>query len=357
MARRRSNLIVRLEKTSLVVIALLIFASAGLGQSPITTIVLGPDQIGKVKTAQGISTRITFPDPVYEIICGDLYDPGSGKGLFVVQGSGDDRQRGNSVYLKPVASRGMSNLFVTTGEKGKNTYNFDLEIVPIAQAHRVVNVVPGSGSGQGSTSTPASGDVQVTGNGQSDSGKPAADNDDKRNEIEQQARRQADEILRQARQQADRIVAEGEARIQEMDRQATQRGEQEVERRFLQALMLGLHDVKVANTRTVVNKVIVSLDPRIVIIEDKAYLRYTIHNTGDRPFAFTKLALVKSSGSDVESITVEITQSKTENKLDSGEVMAGVMAFDPKVLSVKDNKVLLLVRGEENSEIARVGVQ
>ena len=42
---------------------------------------------------------------------------------------------------EPVATKGMSNLFVTTGEKGKNTYNFDLEIVPVALAHRVVNVI------------------------------------------------------------------------------------------------------------------------------------------------------------------------------------------------------------------------
>src|SRR6185295_6570731 len=100
-------LISRLER--LIPIALLLMlAPAARAQGTVTTIVLGPDQIGKVKTAQGISTRMTFPEPVTEIICGDLYDAASGKGLFVVQSSGDERQRGNSVYLKPVATKGVS---------------------------------------------------------------------------------------------------------------------------------------------------------------------------------------------------------------------------------------------------------
>src|SRR4029078_2196721 len=163
-----------------------------------------PDQIGKVKTAQGISTRITFPEPIFEIICGDLYDAASGKGLFVVQSSGNDTQRGNSVYLKPVAAKGVSNLFVTTGEKGKSTtYNFDLEIVPMAQAHRVVNVFastnqPGSDS---------SGHSWKGGRNAGDGSRPGGDGDKSRTDIEQQARTKADETIRLARQQGDRIIA------------------------------------------------------------------------------------------------------------------------------------------------------
>src|SRR6185295_16581058 len=103
----RSNLISTLAK-AISVTLLLMLAPVTRAQSTVTTIVLSPDQIGKVRTAQGISTRITFPEPVTEIICGDLYDAASGKGLFVVQSSGDERQRGNSVYLKPVATKGVS---------------------------------------------------------------------------------------------------------------------------------------------------------------------------------------------------------------------------------------------------------
>src|SRR5215471_15805343 len=112
----------------------LLFVVPAQAQSPITSLTLGPDQIGKLRTAVGLSTRLSFSEPVKEVICGDLYDPASGKGSFVVQ-------RGeNDVFIKPVVSKGFSNMFVKTGDKGEHTYNFDLEIVAAAQAFRVVNV-------------------------------------------------------------------------------------------------------------------------------------------------------------------------------------------------------------------------
>jgi len=60
---------------------------------------LGPNQIGVVKSAQEITTRITFTQPVKEVICGDLYDNTSGTGSFVVQRSGKD------IFLKPICPR------------------------------------------------------------------------------------------------------------------------------------------------------------------------------------------------------------------------------------------------------------
>jgi vacuolar-type H+-ATPase subunit E/Vma4 len=295
---------------------------------------------------------LTFPEPVYEIICGDLYDVGTGKGLFVVQGSGDDRQRGNSVYLKPVATKGMSNLFVTTGEKGKHTYNFDLEIVPLSQAHRVVNVLDPAGTqpaaAGGTSSTPE--------NGPGEPANKPIEGDARRAESEQQARRQADEIIRQARQQADRIIGEAEAKVIETNRQSSQRGEQEAQRRFVQALLLGIREVKVNTQRTTIKKVIIALDPRIVVLEEKAYLRYTIQNTGDREFIFAAIGLERISGAETETITIEVNQSKPENKLDPGEVMAGVIVFDSKLLTPKD-KLMLFIRSEENAELTRVTIQ
>jgi hypothetical protein len=340
------------------VILLVTLAPIVRAQSTVTTIVLGADQIGKVKTAQGISTRITFPEPVSEIICGDLYDAASGKGLFVVQSSGNDQQRGNSVYLKPVATKGVSNLFVTTGEKGKaSTYNFDLEIVPMAQAHRVVNVFssasPGSDSsaaGAGTTSSSKGGP-----NG-GDSARPGTDPEQRRAEIEQQARIKGDETLRLARQQADRIVGEAEARALEIDRQAAQRGEQEIQHKFVQALMLGIREVRVSNPRTMVRKVIVLLDPRIVMIDDKAYLKYTIQNTSDQIFSFNAIAMERTAATETQPIAVEVHQSKAENKLEPGEVMNGVLVFDPKNIAPKD-KLNLLLRGEANAELIRVNIQ
>ena len=103
-------------------------------RTPISTVTLGPDQIWIVKTAQKISTRISFSEPIKEIICGDLYDPASGTGSFVIQRIEKD------IFVKPILTKGISNMFVKAGEKGEYMYNFSLLIVPHDQAHLIVNV-------------------------------------------------------------------------------------------------------------------------------------------------------------------------------------------------------------------------
>jgi TonB family protein len=108
--------------------------SVSAAQTPTTTITLGPDQVGLVKTAERITTRISFPETIKEIICGDLYDPATGRGSFVVQGSDMD------VFLKPIVSKGVSNIFVKTGKKGEFIYSLDLVIGPVDEAYRIVTV-------------------------------------------------------------------------------------------------------------------------------------------------------------------------------------------------------------------------
>jgi TonB family protein len=120
------------------IIAAALFVTLGpivLAQSPVVSLRLKPDQIGLVKTAQGISTRVAFREVVSEVICGDLYDPVRGTGSFVVQ------KLGNDVFIKPVTSKSFSNMFVRTGENGEFIYSFDLVIVPVDQAYRIVNTV------------------------------------------------------------------------------------------------------------------------------------------------------------------------------------------------------------------------
>src|SRR5204863_9375461 len=74
------------------------------------------------------------------------YDPATGKGTFVVQRSGGVDRPGNEVFIKPVSSKGLSNMFVKTGD-GKHTYSFDLTIVSTPQAaHRMVNVTDPAGT-------------------------------------------------------------------------------------------------------------------------------------------------------------------------------------------------------------------
>jgi hypothetical protein len=167
--------------TIILVLELLVLAATAEAQTLITTMTLGPSQIGSVKTAPGITTRISFSEPVKEIICGDLYDPTSGKGSFVIQRSDND------VFLKPVVPKGLSNMFVKTGEKGENVYSLDLVIVPTAEAFRMVTVVSAQAAAQQSPSA------------EHQNADPSA----KALEV---AQKQAEEIINNARQQSGQIV-------------------------------------------------------------------------------------------------------------------------------------------------------
>jgi hypothetical protein len=64
----------------------------------------------------------------------------------------------------------------------------------------------------------------------------------------------------------------------------------------------------------------------------------------------------ENRAAETQAIIVEVHQSKAENKLDPGEVMNGVLVFDPKLIAPKD-KLNLFLRGEANAELIRVTIQ
>jgi Domain of unknown function (DUF4352) len=327
-------------------LVLLVFVTAtqgAFGQTPVATLALGTDRIGEIKTAQGITTMIRFPEAVQEIVCGDLYDAGTGKGTFVVQRSGTTERPGNEVFIKPVSSKGASNMFVKTD--GKHTYSFDLTIVGTAQAHRMVNVTD--------LAAPASPANDPRG---ADPEKSPPDFERLKADAEQQARARAAEILRGAQQQADRKIAEADAKLAEAERLAPQRAEQEIERRFMQALMLGLRETKVSNTRATAKRVVITLDQQMLQFDDKAYLRYTMQNTGEQDFAFTAMSLELTDGKETKPLTALVNQSKPDNLLAPGESLTGVIVFDPKQVGVKQ-RLTLFVRGEDSAELAHVTIQ
>jgi vacuolar-type H+-ATPase subunit H len=315
-----------------VVLALLVAATSVRAQSLIITISLGPNQIGQVKTTQGITTRVTFPDPVRDIICGDLYDATTGKGSFVVQ------RIDNDVFLKPVVAKGLSNLFVKTGEKGEHTYSFDLQIVPLDQAHRVVNVA---------------GDASVT---RTAGAQPAADPSEDAKRILATAQQQADAIMTQANKQASEIYSKALQRAEVLDHQSADRAQQEVEQRFVRAMIQGVREIKSVDSRVVAKKVSLTLDPRVLTFDDKSYLRYTIRNDGDKEFSFNGLSLERRSGKDMFVIPAKVIQGRAENKLSPGDAIMGVIVFDPKEVAAGD-KLTLYVRGKDNTEIARLNIQ
>lgn len=326
-------------------------AQSAFTQTPVATLALGPDRIGEIKTTPGITTMIKFPETVQEIVCGDLYDMATGKGTFVVQRSGTNEHPGNEVFVKPVSSKGASNMFVKTD--GKHTYSFDLTIVATAQAHRMVNVTDVAAP---VNSNPAAPVAEPRPSSDPDPEKPAPDFERQKAEAEQQARAKAAEILRGAQQQADRKIAEADAKLAEAERLAPQRADQEIERRFMQALMLGLREAKVSNTRAIAKKVVITIDQRLLIFDAKAYLRYTIQNTGDTDFAFTAISLEVSEGNETKPLTSVVNQSKPENLLSPGESLTGIIVFDPKQVGTKQ-RLTLFVRGADSAEIAHVTIQ
>ena len=334
-------------------IFLVVAPAVSTAQTAVTSLPLGPDRIGEIRTAQGITTMIRFPDPVQEIICGDLYDPSTGKGTFVVQRSGSSDRPGNEVFIKPVSPKGLSNMFVKTSD-GKHTYSFDLTIVATPQAaHRMINVTdPAAPSVFTSPASSSSTDQKA-----SDSDKPTADFERLKADAEQQARIKAAEILRTAQQQADRKTAEADAKLAEAERLAPQRASQELERRFSQAVMLGLREMKVSSTHVVTpKKAVINLDPRVLIFDERAYLRYMIQNSGDKDFSFTLLSLEVTDGKTMKPLTAEIIQSKNVNSLAPGESLTGVILFDPKQVAAKQ-KLVLFVRGEDSAELAHLTIQ
>lgn len=318
-------MITRMTLSFALLSSLLIAPVAG-AQSPITTLFLDADQIGLVKTGQGITTRISFPQPVSEIVCGDLYDPGSGKGSFVVQRSGHD------VFLKPVVPRAYSNLFVKTGENNSRVYNFDLTVVSTSEAHRVVNVTG---------PTAHSGREEGVIRGAED---PSS--------ILTKAQQQVDEIVASARQQASRIVAEAEQRATDSDREAASRAESEIDRKIVRALMLGLREAKITAQQVLTKNLAINVEKKLITFDDKSYLRFTMQNTGDVDLAFKSVSLEKVSAEKREIIPTEVTLTKSETVLKPTEAITAILSFDAKLISERD-RLTLYLRGDGDVEIAR----
>src|SRR6185369_12959971 len=66
----------------------------------------GGESIPTIRTGRGITTMLSLPEEAREAVCGDLYDPQTGDGGFVIQRSGRD------LFVKPLRATGGTNLFV-----------------------------------------------------------------------------------------------------------------------------------------------------------------------------------------------------------------------------------------------------
>ncbi|HKG21465.1 MAG TPA: hypothetical protein VKC34_06165, partial [Blastocatellia bacterium] len=152
------------------------------------------------------------------------------------------------------------------------------------------------------------------------------------------------------------MISEAEARASEADRMSSERATQQAEQRFVQALILGLRESKIDDPKLVIKKIVITLDPRVLIFNDKSYVRYRLHNTGDKPFTFGSVTLETSVGKEATPIAATIFQSKSANRLESGESLTGVIAFDAKQVTTSV-RLSLYLRAEDKAEIGRVTIQ
>src|SRR5262249_40487884 len=97
----------------------------------VVSFVLAENQFATIYASKGYVTRLALPEKADAAICGDLYDPQTGIGSFVVNSSGND------VFIKAAGTKGSSNLFVKTANF---TFNFFLKVVPDNEANQVVFV-------------------------------------------------------------------------------------------------------------------------------------------------------------------------------------------------------------------------
>jgi len=332
----------KLRAVTILAAILTVGAQITNAQSMVVTLTLGPNQIGLVKTTQGITTRIIFPEAVRDIICGDLYDPATGNGSFVVQRIDTD------VFLKPVVSKGLSNLFVKTGANGEHTYSFDLQIVGLDQGHRVVNIAIGTAASV-------------------ETGHPGTQPSEEAKKILYNAKLQADETIFTARKQAERIISQANQqatdihskelkRVEALDQQQAERAQQDVEQRFVRAMIQGIREVKSLDSHVAAKKISLNLDPRLLTFDDRSYLRYTIKNDGDKEFVFGALSLERRAGKETFVVPAKVIQGRVENRLGPGETIIGILVFDHKEVGQGD-KLTLFVRGQDNVEVGRLSIQ
>jgi hypothetical protein len=114
--------------------------------------------------------------------------------------------------------------------------------------------------------------------------------------------------------------------------------------------------MRVNNTHAAAKKAVITLDPRILLFDDKAYLRYTIQNAGDKDFTFTSISLEVGEGKGTKPLTAAVNQTKSVNSLPPGESLTGIIVFDPKQIAAKQ-KLTLFMRGENSAELAHITIQ
>jgi Skp family chaperone for outer membrane proteins len=287
-------------------------ASAGIVFVDVT-----PDTIVTIRTAQNVITRVALPEEAKEAICGDLFDAASNTGSFVINKSGND------VFIKPVNSKSQTNLFVKTET---SVYNFDLVVVPSAQAHRVVNVnLPSHTEEIEQLREAARREIAAERTEmEADMAKRLAD---RQEELDKQAQATLAADQRKLRAEADR------------------RANELATRRIVDGVMQGFQTVTMRERRAEGERIDLLVDDVAYIFEGRLYVRYRITNKSSRDLTFSEPRVLIRNGERDRPVATTVVTARGDYVVPGGSTIAGVAIFEMPNLENLD-RLYLAVRAE-----------
>lgn len=277
-----------------------------------------PDSITTLKTAQNLITRVAFPQDAKQAICGDLFDPATNTGSFVIDHNGTD------VFIKPVTGKGQTNLFVKTDQA---TYNFDLVVVPPAQAYRVVNVNLPPFQKQID-------DQKAEVAKQLESARADLDA-----EYEQKYQ---DRVHQLEAQSASDLATETKKVRAEGDRKAADMAT----RRFVDGMLQGFTTVPLREKRGQSDQLEVAVDDVAYIFEGRLYVRLRVTNRGQRDVTYQEpKIIVQGPGQKDQTVATTVFTSRGDYKIPAGQNVGIVAVFERPSLE-KGERVVLFIRGD-----------
>lgn len=284
-----------------------------------------PDSIVTIKTAQNVVTRVALPAEAKQAICGDVFDAASGTGTFVIDRSGND------VFIKPLATKGQTNLFIKTE---KEVYNFDLTVVTSAQAYRVVNVnLPPYERQIADQKAAAAREIaRDRAAMESEMGGKLAD---RQRELEQA--------------NAD-ILARERAKLRaETDKRATDLAM----RRVADGVMQGFTPVALREKRGQLDQLDVTLDDSAYVFEGRLYVRYRIMNRGTSEATYSEPKVYVRTGETDRPIVGSTVSSRGDFKVPAGQTVSGVLVFE-RVTLERGERLMFVVRGAGEGRVVQL---
>lgn len=291
--------------------------------TPILFVDVTPDTITSLRTAQNLVTRIAFPAEAKQAICGDLFDPATNTGSFVITHDGTD------VFVKPVAAKGQTNLFVKTDTA---TYNFDLVVVPAAQAYRVVNVnlppyqkqIDDQKAAMAKQLEAARADLEA--------------------EYDQKYQ---DRVRALESQKASDVAAETTKVRAEGDRRAADMAT----RRFVDGMLQGFTTVPVRERKAQSDQLDVSVDDAAYIFEGRLYVRVRVTNRGDKDVTYQEPKIVvQGPNKNDKAVSTSVFTSRGDYKIPAGQTVGLVAVFERPSLD-KGERVVLVMRGDQKDKL------